>query len=216
MAGLGAACGDLYADPIVRASGGSSQDPSPVQPSPPSSRPSLAQQDPRNSCPSQNVVEGTPCASVGATCEQGSSPDTRCNTTLECVPNLTFGTIWTARPSMLCATYECPKGASAPIDGTPCDVPTSDAGPPSVSDELVCAMTDAVCACTTGVDAKHAHPRKWVCVKPAGYCPATRPLVGAPCANNGTQCDYGSCNFKRGMRMECKQNTWGSASVTCN
>lgn len=167
-------------------------------------------------CPQQNVVEGGPCASVGAICEQGSSPDTRCNTTLECVPQAGFGTIWTARPSLPCATYECPKGESAPIDGTPCNVPTSDAGAPSASDELVCPMTDAVCACTTGVDAKHAHARTWVCVKPAGYCPATRPLVGAPCTSSGSQCDYGSCNFKRGMRMECKDNAWGSASVTCS
>jgi hypothetical protein len=208
---LGAACGDLYADPIV-SSPQASQDALPPVLRPPPTLPP----DPVPSCPGGNIVEGNPCSSVGATCEQGSSPDARCNITLECVPDRSFGQTWTARPSTLCPSYECPRGQSAPIDGTPCAVPTSDAGVPADSDELVCQMSDAICACTTGIDATHAHSRKWVCVKPAGYCPATRPLIGATCSQSGSLCDYGGCNFKRGMRMECNSNVWSSGSVTCN
>ncbi len=215
LAVLAAACGDLYSDP---ATGPTDLAPSiEGSPSGPSFRLDASPVTPRetaSSCSTIRGVEGDFCNSVGSTCEYGSSPDQRCNTTLTCAPD-SSGNTWIARPSLLCPSYECPRGASAPVDGAPCSVPAEDGGTPSDADELVCPMNDGVCACTTGIDPAHAHARTWVCVKPSGTCPVTRPLVGEVCDQPRT-CDYGSCAFKQGMRMECTGLAWASASASCN
>ena len=210
---VAAACGDLYSDPAV----------GPTEAAP-SFGPSVdfdasaatAAREIAPSCPDIRGVEGTPCTSVGATCEYGSSPDEHCNTTLACAADMSAsGATWVARPSVLCPSYECPRGPSAPIAGTPCSLPTEDGGAPTDADELVCPMSDGICACTTGTDPAHAHARTWVCVKPPGSCPLIRPLVGAICDEART-CDYGSCAFKQGMKMECTGFAWTSTSASCN
>ncbi|MDB5218357.1 MAG: hypothetical protein JWO86_6284 [Myxococcaceae bacterium] len=215
LGALGAACGDLYSDP--QPGGGSFDNVSPVgsASAPFFDASALAPKDFVTACPHNPAVEGAQCESIGATCEYGSSPDQHCNTTLSCGPDGNFGTSWNARPSALCPSYECPHGPSTPIDGTPCSLPTRDGGPPTDADELVCPMTDGICACTTGTDPAHAHARVWVCVKPPASCPSTRPLAGQTCGVDGP-CDYGSCAFKRGMRMQCNQGVWTSASASCN
>ena len=209
---LAAACGDLYADPAVtfssfspdRGGVGIAVD--------------AAASIPRDivfPCALVAPVEGTPnCTATGVACEYGSSPDMRCNTTLTCAPDETFGITWTARPSVLCPSYQCPSGSSASLEGTACGLPTSDAGAPADADELSCPMQDGVCACTTGTDALHAHARRWVCVKPTGNCPVTSPLAGQHCSGQGS-CDYGSCGWKRGLRMECTSGVWTTGSATC-
>lgn len=205
-----AACGDLYTDPIVTTPG-----PQVTAPSRPDGS-AIVSQDRVQACPQNVLVEGASCGAVGLACEFGSSPDMHCNTTLACVPDTTLGSTWSARPSVLCPSYECPTGQSDAIDGTPCAVPAVDGGTTSDADELVCPLTDAVCACTTGTDAAHAHERRWVCVKPSSAtCPTTRPLAGQSCTGDRV-CDYGACAFKRGMRMECHFGVWQSGSSTCN
>ena len=217
LATLAAACGDLVSSPTPGPTGGFGQEPPTASASPSAffDAASSAPKDFLSSCPLYPAIEGADCSSIGATCEYGSSPDQRCNTTLSCEPDVNAFSTWTARPSVLCPSYECPRGASAPIDGTPCSLPTTDAGAPTDADELACPMTDGICACSTGIDPKHAHARVWVCVKASSSCPATRPLVGQPCSFDQT-CDYGSCAFKQGMRMECKEGLWTSASASCN
>jgi hypothetical protein len=204
------ACGDLYADPVPE-----SLPPDQRAPSVVGGPARVAPQDRVEPCPRNVLVEGAACNNPGLACELGSSPDMHCNTTLACVPDDSFGATWTARPSMLCPSYECPSGNAAAIDGAPCAVPAPDGSVPSEADELVCAMTDATCACTTGTDAAHAHERRWVCVKPQPSCPQTRPLAGQSCTSE-RQCDYGACAFKRGMRMECNAGVWRSGAATCN
>ena len=214
-AALPAACGDLYSDPTPGTSSGIVSGGAPTAffadaaaaPTP---------KDVVTACPHNPAVEAAECDAVGATCEYGSSPDMHCNTTLSCGPDGNFGMSWIARPSALCPSYACPHGPSAPIEGTPCSLPANDAGATtSDADELVCAMTDGICACSTGTDPAHGHPRVWVCSKPTATCPSTRPLAGQSCGEART-CDYGSCSFKRGMRMECKAGIWISASASCN
>ena len=213
LAALAVACGDLYSDPspgmssggVAGVSSGAFVDAAVVEP-----------KDFVTPCPHNPAVEGAACTAVGATCEYGSSPDMHCNTTLSCGPDGNIGVSWNARPSALCPSYDCPHGPSAPIEGTPCSLPASDAGTtPSDADELVCPMTDGICACSTGTDPAHHHARVWVCLKPIATCPSTRPLAGQSCGEART-CDYGSCSFKRGMRMECKAGIWTSASASCN
>ena len=216
LAVLAAACGDLYSDPPVGPTElAPSIEQAPNGPSVAFDASAGAARDIAPSCPDIRGVEGALCNSLGSTCEYGSSPDQRCNTTLSCTPQSNSGETWVARPSLLCPSYECPRGPSAPIAGTPCALPAEDGGTPSDADELVCPMSDGICACTTGTDPAHAHARVWVCVKPATACPLTRPLVGAVCDQLRT-CDYGSCAFKQGMKMECNGIAWASASASCN
>ena len=208
---LAAGCGDLYADPIESSPAFETDQAGPnVSIDASASIP----RDFLMNCPVDAPVEGGACNTPGAACEYGSSPDMRCNTTLACVPDASFGASWVARPSVLCPTYQGPTGDSASIDGTSCGLPTMEAGAPSDSDELVCPMTGGICACTTGADAAHAHARRWVCVKPTPSCPYERPLAGQSCTSQRA-CDYGSCGFKRGVQMECTSNVWITGSAPC-
>lgn len=214
-AALAAGCGDLYSDPTPGTDRGF------VSGAPTSgfvidAAAAPTPKDHITACPHNPAVEGAECNAVGATCEYGSSPDMHCNTTLSCGPDGNLAMSWSARPSVLCPSYDCPHGPSSPIEGTPCSLSASDGGgAPSDADELVCPMTDGICACSTGTDPAHGHARVWVCSKPTPTCPATRPLAGQSCGEART-CDYGSCSFKRGMRMECKAGIWTSASASCN
>ena len=209
---LVAACGDLYSDPTV---GPGIDSPAPTATGFFLDASAVAPKDLVTACPRNPAIEGADCDAIGATCEYGSSPDQQCNTTLSCGPDGNSGTTWIARPSVLCPSYDCPHGAISPVEGTPCALPAGEGGAPGDADELVCPMSDGICTCTTGTDPAHAHPRVWVCVKPPPSCPATRPLAGQSCGEDRT-CDYGSCAFKRGMRMECKTGVWSSASASCN
>jgi hypothetical protein len=201
---LAAACGDIHLDApgsssVVVAKGGSGSSSSATVP-----------QDMSGFCPSARPEENTRCDTVGATCEYGHSPDISCNATLACEGNPEDVKAWTPRPSRLCPIAECPqKGtAIAALDGQPCAVPAgADGGPPGDDDELICDAADGLCACTTGPDASHAHPRMWVCVKPSAGCPSSRPLIGQPCTG-ANLCDYGSCSFKRGLWMQCNGSAW--------
>lgn len=206
---LAAACGDVYADVsdgTTTTTGASTADASAVIP-----------HDPITPCPGQRPDENTPCSARGTTCEYGTSPDLACNARLECefVPQ-TGELAWGRRATQTCSVRECPKDKTiAALAGQPCDVPTVDGGPPSDADELLCPVIDGICACTTGPDGAHAHPRSWSCVKPVSPCPSARPLAGSQCFGR-MACDYGSCAFKHGLKMECTEDgvwlTGGSAS----
>ena len=145
--------------------------------------------------------ENGPCSQVGSVCEFGTSPDQQCNTVFACTSDSRYGNYWTEQTVSSC-TLVCPDPAQI-VDGAPCDV--SDAGGDEA--ELHCATPQGNCICTTGRDGAHAHPRKWVCKKPAEGCPSERPMLGKPCAGSWS-CDYGSCESKRGMRMICEDDVW--------
>jgi hypothetical protein len=209
------ACGDLYSDPVQTVSTGPSE--VGVASPPPDFDASVSiPNDLLSSCPS-NALEGAACGTTGLTCEYGSSPDMHCNTTLVCVPDPQLGGTWTARPSMLCPSYACPAHTASivSVDGTACQIPQTDAGPATDADELLCPMADGTCACTTGVDGAHAHPRRWVCVKPSTGCLTRRPLAGESCPSEQS-CDYGSCEFKHGLRMQCDGTAWRTEGAVCN
>src|SRR5262249_20927759 len=97
------------------------------------------------------------------------------------------------------------------IDGASCDL--GDAGTGDEA-EIQCVTPRGVCACTTGVDGAHAHPRRWVCVPVGSNCPTSRPLLGAPCIGTRS-CDYGACDFKRGARMICEDDVWQLEVLPC-
>jgi len=202
-----AACGDVYADPdpaAVSVDAGVVIDAaiSPVIP-----------EDTVPQCPTSRPRENTSCSQVGSACEYGQSADRECNTVLAC-DGASFDGAWSPRLTDTCFDSVCPELASvAELDGTPCALET-DGGAITDADEAVCNMTDGVCACTTGRDGTTKHERRWVCVRPLSVCPPSRPLLGAPCSGS-KWCDYGSCSFKRGVAMECKDGSWLTGGATC-
>jgi len=199
------ACGDIYADPQGD-----------VVPAPrPTFDGSFFPQDTPSLCPVKRPQENTLCTLVGSTCEYGTSPDLSCNDTLACVGDSFSGqSFWERRTNGSCPVEQCPGEDAGSIDGLPCNLPLGDSGPPSDADELLCQTFDGLCACTTGRDGAHTHPRRWVCVKSISQCPTDRPLAGHPCPND-LWCDYGSCKFKRGVLMQCRQNVWLTGGATC-
>lgn len=210
---LAAACGDTYADTFQ--TGGAAQ----ATAAPTGSffdAGAVLPDDAIVACPDRRPDENAPCTVAGAACEYGASPDPACNATLACTSTETGALAWTRRPqaASVCAAAQCPSGAVASLNGQPCDLPSVDGGAPSDVDELVCTMDDGTCACTTGPDAAHAHARAWVCTVPRAPCPTRRPLAGEPCSDR-LSCDYGSCDWKRGVKMECDSVVWLTGGGSC-
>ncbi|MFO0735137.1 MAG: hypothetical protein U0270_04625 [Labilithrix sp.] len=148
------------------------------------------------------------CDRPAAVCEYGSSPDRQCNEVFSCS---TGSEPWLRFPSERCAADQCPKDLPvAALDGLPCGI---DGGAPE--DELLCNMSDGVCACTTGRGGSDVHERRWACTKPLNVCPPSRPNTGQPCTA-GLVCDYGSCRSKRGLAMACLSGVWAATSLDCD
>lgn len=204
---LPVACGDVVADP-----GGEPPPPLPAS----SDASAVFPRELPPSCPSRRPLVNSPCDAVGSTCEYGTSPDMQCNRTFACVSDV-FGNLWVERPKGECQARACPAPATTlTLDGQPCEIPTVDASAPSDADEMLCPMTDGICACTTGPDGPRAHERRWVCVRPAtAECSVRRPLAGQPC-NGALWCDYGSCKTKRGLLMQCIDGVWLTGGAPCN
>lgn len=203
-----AACGDVYAEPdgenlpVPRVDGRA-----------------ILPKDVLGQCPAQRPNENGPCSFAGSTCEYGPSPDMQCNKTYACTPD-SFGQYWLERSTDRCTKSVCPTDPAdiESLDGKPCSLAdnANDAGPITDADEAICAMTNGICACTTGPDAQRGHERRWVCIRPnVGGCPTTRPRAGEGCAGN-LWCDYGSCKWKRGLLMQCKENQWLTGGAPCN
>lgn len=207
------ACGDVFADPegtqipLARADADAGEA-SAVFPN-----------DTIPTCPTKRPRENSFCGATGSVCEFGESADMECNGLLACRGSPGDG-YWEPRSNETCHRSTCPvEGDVASIDGKPCALAASpfsdaDAGVPTDADEAVCNMTDGLCACTTGRDAKTAHERRWVCVRPISVCPPKRPMAGQPCTGS-LYCDYGSCAFKRGLSMECKGGIWLTGGAPC-
>ena len=141
----------------------------------------------------------------------------QCNKTYACVPDQS-GNLWIERDTDTCHRTTCPTEPTAieAIDNQPCSIPVTDGGATSDADEAVCEMTNGICACTIGADAAHAHERRWVCIRPnVGGCPVERPLAGDSCSGS-LWCDYGSCKWKRGLLMQCKDQHWLTGGAPCN
>jgi hypothetical protein len=199
------ACGDVYIDPI-RPSVDTTPDAM-------DSNTTGGTSDREILCPSNRPRENTACSFIGSSCEYGESADLQCNTILVCRG---FDDVadWEPRPADPCYASTCPASTDvASLEGQPCTI-ASDAGLVNDADEAVCNVSDGVCACTTGRDGTTAHERKWVCIRPISVCPPNRPLAGQPCVGS-LWCDYGSCAFKRGLAMECRDSVWRTGGEPC-
>lgn len=172
----------------------------------------------------------TSCFTVGRVCEAGEDQDPACNPTYVCTASTAQSYLLdlqsrAACPSAVRGSAACPS--PLPADGSPCEIEQGEV------EGRLCPRDDgATCACTTGPDGAHAHEARWVCVKPQASapdasraampeCPAKRPRLGQPCGEP-VACDYGSCTFKHGMRVECvtppywpAQPLWLEAPAAC-
>lgn len=199
--GLLFACDEVYADPVTIPPGPTTFDAGGGATAP--RAPPIA----CNSAPRENG----PCPRTGAVCEVGESADPTCNGLFVCVgDSVGRGLSWTEQSRGVCPT--CPADPATIVDGAPCDLGDAGAGDEA---ELQCNTATGVCACTTGPDGAHAHPRRWVCVTAAEDCPKSRPLLGQPCVGDRS-CDYGACAFKRGTRMICESEVWQVEGASCN
>lgn len=200
------ACGEIYADPVETSFG---------IPTAISRDAGLTvARNPPVVCP-PSPAENGPCAQEGAICEYGQSLDIQCNTHFVCEADSTYGNYWSEQSRDTCDTT-CPDPSTI-VPGAPCTIAT-EAGTAESGDEaeLHCPTETATCACTTGPDGAHAHARIWVCKAPAEDCPTKRPLLGQPCVGEH-DCDYGACEFKRGVRMICEQDVWQmEAAPSCD
>jgi hypothetical protein len=207
---LATACGDNVAEP-----GGE------AIPVPRSDATAVLPPDLPTFCPPASqrpTSSNTPCQGEGSTCEYGASPDMQCNKTFACIADSSGQNLWLERATDRCFKTLCPTTATAieALDNQPCTIPPTDAGATSDADEAVCAMTNGICACTTGAGGSDLHERRWVCVRPdVGGCPVERPRAGESC-NGNLWCDYGSCKWKRGLLMQCKDQHWISGGAPCN
>lgn len=204
---LATACGDNVAEP-----GG---DPIPI---PRSDAMAVLPPELPTVCQTQRPTTNSPCQAEGSTCEYGASPDMQCNKTFACVADATGLNLWLERATDRCFKSVCPTTPAGieMLDNQPCALPETDAGSVSDAEEAVCAMTNGICACTTGAGGSDVHERRWVCVRPdVGGCPVQRPRLGDDCAGN-LWCDYGSCKWKRGLLMQCKDQHWISGGAPCN
>ena len=206
---FGAACGDVYAEPGAG--------PPPESAVFQSDASAVFPRELPSSCPAQRPQVNAPCSVPGSTCEYGASPDMQCNRVFACVAGV-GGNAWLERPSDRCLARACPKepADTLTLDGRPCDLGDADAGAITDADEVVCPMSNGICACTTGPDGAHAHARQWVCVRPTtADCRARRPRAGEACSGD-LWCDYGSCKFKRGVLMQCTSGIWLTGGASCN
>jgi hypothetical protein len=206
LGGAIAACGNVYADPVTRSS-------SSITPGVDSGV--SAPRQPGIPCPSSTAsLENTPCPSAGGVCEYGSSPDPSCNTTFRCVNDAEFGLYFTEQESRTTCAFTCPADPSEIVDGAPCDLAKYGDGGAGDEEELQCTTALGTCACTTGPDGAHFHERRWVCKKTENCCPTERPHLGQICVGDHS-CDYGACDFKRGSRMQCLDETWQIEASPC-
>jgi hypothetical protein len=204
-----ASCGDVYADP----DNGSPLVASSAVTDASANTPPVFPNDPQTVCPASRPRENTECNTFGSTCEFGTSADRQCNTALACVGENARGA-WSRRPNDPCFSSTCPaSGDTASLHGKPCTL-EADGGVVTDADEAVCEMSDGLCACTTGPDGASRHDRTWVCVRPLAVCPQNRPLLGRTCTGS-LWCDYGSCDFKRGLVMECRGGVWLTGGSSC-
>lgn len=204
---LATACGDNVAEP-----GG---DPIPV---PRGDASAVLPPDLPTFCPQARPSTNSPCQAEGSTCEYGTSPDMQCNRTFACSADISGSNAWFERAVDPCHKSICPTTATSieALDNQPCSLPAIDGGTTSDADEAVCAMTNGICACTTGAGGSDVHERRWVCIRPdVGGCPVHRPRAGDGC-NGSLWCDYGSCKWKRGLLMQCKEQHWVSGGAPCN
>lgn len=153
-------------------------------------------------CPADVPADGTPCASPLLQCEYGDFAFADCNATATCT---TKG--WSVAPALVdtCAQNNtmCPASAAEIGRGQPC-----------TTQGITCFYPDATCACTTRASADAQ--ALWICDDGPTDCPAPRPHLGAPCADEGETCDYSSCGLIRNIEERCDRGVWRFVFPHCD
>ena len=164
----------------------------------------------RAPCPSDVPVQGSSCVEGRSACEYGPNASGACSTVATCEASG-----WRIDPPFAgCGTAgaSCPAAFASITPGASCD-----------SAALACDYAEGRCACA---DRCGKGKSVWVCepwrqganacgdgvTLPKGAaCPIPRPLLGSPCATEGTECDYSFVCSQvppQAEDMMCVHGTW--------
>jgi hypothetical protein len=178
-----------------------------------------------SSCPPSPPVDDTACDAPGLWCEYGGVAHSRCTTRAICFKKSgTGGAIrWTTFPP----DYSCaPNDDACPLEFAP------RATCPAVPG--VCDYAQGRCTCAECAGADGGHASQWLCrawsdvgaflddggaANVPGACPAERPRLGTPCADQGFVCGYDACyGVPLGPYLACTNGTWavGPQTDLCN
>jgi hypothetical protein len=147
---------------------------------------------PTGTCPQDAPTSGASCANVGLTCEYGTSWYVH-----DCTAIYVCGDAGTWTGGQLPCL---PNNGNCPSD--------PDAAPSCNPDVGPCDYGDRHCECATQCGGPCCGSgAKWECYAPAqNGCPFPRPDLGTTCANEGQNCQYGSCCT--GSMLVCSGGLW--------
>jgi hypothetical protein len=156
------------------------------------------------SCPASLPKDSTACSRYDLTCEYGSSNLASCNTVATC----SLGQWSLTRPE---AGAPC---VAAPASACP-DAGPSIQGSTCTKAGLDCDYGGIRCECNSGPLSQSE--TTWRCDEPALAGPGCgpRPLLGRACPQQGSFCDYGSCEIRGGSAVACF-DVWQSGGVNCS
>jgi hypothetical protein len=161
-------------------------------------------------CPASAPAGGTPCTTLGLTCEYGTDPDRACNTVAACAHSGAWS-VTAAEPAPACPTPahsgSCPATYGAVPVGSAC-----------ASTDLACAYPEGRCECLVPLSGPpHVGGGSfWACDQPGAGCPQPRPRLGSPCtAPASAACDYGGCSLPNGVSLVCQQGVWTEGPKAC-
>lgn len=156
-------------------------------------------------CPDTAPPDGDPCPEVGLVCETDEGVVLVCRSRSICKAE-GWETIAPGCSSEPPVDPACP--AQAPAAGGDCDV---------MADPSLCVYGDGFCGCSNCLGGPCGGQAQWVCSEPpAPPCPAVAPKLGAPCADEGAQCEYGVCAIGgTSDGRACVGGVWTSFVIPC-
>lgn len=160
------------------------------------------------SCLASLPSPGAMCGPQGLACEYGTATVQACDSVATC-----NGGRWE-----LAAPTDggvCASGPASQCPGTLATVPVGQHCDPF---GLSCDYPEGRCACTvrTGAPVYDASAQAtWICPSPDPACPAVRPRLGAPCAHDALECDYGTCAIPGATAETCTGGVWVEAPSKC-
>jgi hypothetical protein len=124
-------------------------------------------------CP-KSATAGAACPAYGLHCELGeASVPLTCNPEVYCLADCTWWAMPAEQTTGCAAGPQCPSDFASVPRGGACTLPDDV--------KSTCSFPEGKCRCSFG---------KWKCDEPPADCPVPRPLIGAPCASEGLQCNY--------------------------
>ncbi len=160
-------------------------------------------------CPASTPAGGAACGPQGLACEYGTATVAACDTVAIC-----NGGRWEVSPPNP-GGLSCMAGSAAQCPSSFATVPVGQSCTPL---GLCCDYPQGRCACDVrgGVPVADASAAAtWICPSPDPGCPLPRVRLGAPCAHEGLECDYGTCAIPGATAQTCSGGLWVATPAAC-